>query len=113
MGLLYRDLTNKDWRAIILHAGHKGIHNFSVGTLDTYFNLTAPKEIEWLDECVLHIVSPQGRYKTWVFDVGELMPEITMLKELQKAGPIYSQFEIAFPGGHKFKETVYNLDDVL
>jgi hypothetical protein len=113
VGFFTPDLTPADWRAVLVRAGNRGIHNFSFGCCAAYFGLLAGKA-QWLDECVLHIASLQGRHKTWVFDVGELVPDFKQLAELQKLGPVYSQFELAsFPGQSTFKEVTYDLEEVF
>ena len=113
MGFFVPDVDAlESWRVRLSRAGHRGMHNFSFGTITTYFGLISGTA-EWLDDCVLHVISPQGKHKTWVFDVGEVLPDHNLLTGLRRLGPIYSQVELRLPGIGSFEELAYDLDRVL
>lgn len=98
----------------IVDAGHYGIHNFTFGTLDTYFQVDQSKP-EWFGDKILTLISPQGLVKTWVYNwVNNVsFEDMDILRDRQKRGPIYSQQRLQLPGESKFHEVAYNLNVIL
>lgn len=92
-----------------------GVHNFTVGTLKAYFYLDEAKEVHWRHKYILAVKSPQGRWKTWVFnhEIETSLRDMEAVKAFQRAGPIYSQKPLDLPGQNKFEEVVYDLDAVF
>lgn len=86
---------------------HHGIHNFTFGTLETYFGLSTSPGIVF-DKGILFISRP--RAKTWVFDSS---PDLDRLRVLQRQGPVYSQQRLDLPKAGKFSELAYDLDVVF
>lgn len=91
---------------------HRGVHNFTWGTLQTYFRLTGvPREKILWDGHVLSVTGlPGGNTKTWVFQ-----PEVEahQLEALQRQGPVYSIDRIPLPKESKFHEIAYDLEQVF
>jgi len=104
-GLLFDPTTS-----INLRGRHEGIHNFSVGTLESYFYLLNEKSVVTYHNDILHIRSPQGRAKTWIF-TRVITPEIqTQAQDFRKFGPVYSKVTLNnCPGESKFNEVTYDL----
>ncbi len=114
MGFFLPEVTTEDWQQVVVKAGHHGCHNFSWGSFAAYFEIERAKHAEWIDDYVLHLTSPQGRRKTWLFAIGELIPDFRRtIPELQRLGPVYSLYEAALPGKGIFKEVVYDLIQVF
>ncbi len=100
----------RDWFEEV-QGKHDGVHNFTFGTLESYFYLNRAKAVEF-DGKVLFVVSPYGgRAKTWVFDDRGI--DFEKLAAYQKRGPVYSKVPIALTGEHRFFELSYNLSLVL
>lgn len=110
MGFFNIQPTSSESR--IVQAGHYGIHNFSVGALETYFYLSEAKEVHWLEDSILHVKSPQGRYKTWIYNWAKPV-DISLIKDYQRLGPVYSQQRLGLPGETKFIETAYDIPTVI
>ena len=86
---------------------HHGVHNFTFGTLETYFGLTSSPGVVF-DKGILFV--PRPRAKTWVFVTN---PDLDRLRGLQKQGPIYSQQRLELPKASKFSELAYDLAAVF
>jgi hypothetical protein len=98
----------------IMNAGNAGIHNFCLGTLDTYFYVNEAKQAQWLGDQVFVAQSPQGRYKTWIFNADKpIQKYFYEIKHLQSLGPVYSQKLVDLPASSKFQEVVYDLNEVF
>ena len=95
---------------MIIAAGHRGVHNFSYGTLATYFLPADPSRVT-LENGVL--AAKKGSYhKAWVFD-GHDDLDVNAVSCLQTRGPVYSQSRLPLTKESKFNELVYNLDAVF
>lgn len=109
MKFFTQERSPEEWRALLAQAGHRGFHNFTFGCCAAYFGLLTGRP-EWLDDHLLHITSPQGSHKTWIF--GDA-PSRTALPDLRRWGPVYSQIPLGITGGSKFKEVLYDLNSVV
>jgi hypothetical protein len=105
-------IVESPYESAIVEAGHYGIHNFSYGIFDTYFQLDRSSP-EWFGERILNLRSPQGLYKTWVFNWLQQKSDAELLRDLQKRGPVYSQQRLPLRGESKFVEVAYDLSTVL
>lgn len=91
---------------------NRGIHNFSLGCLCSYFLLNENNnsgKMNIIDDGVLFLQSPKP--KTFVFFNGDR--NIQKISELQKKGPVYSINRINLQGESEFHEVVYDLDLVF
>jgi len=98
-------------------AGHGGIHNFSYGALATYFRLgTLPEADVRFNGRILSLSGLPGsaRRKVFVMDDQALQPgDMDVLRGLQAESAIYSKAKLVLPGGSKFKELCYDLEEVF
>jgi hypothetical protein len=94
-------------------AKHMGIHNFSYGTLETYFRITNARTAVDFEDNILVLRKLPGTVstKTWVFGEGPF--DMDKLEALQREGPVYSQYEIDLEKGSQFRELAYNLNEVF
>lgn len=93
-------------------AGHRGVHNFTYGILETYFKLSNLSDDNiWFNGNVLVLSGLPGRagHKSWVYDIAD----IGLLRGLQTKGPVYSINKIGLPKESKFKELTYDLTTVF
>ena len=90
---------------------NKGVHNFSLGCLDAYFELNkgiAAHEVSLINDHIIHF---HKRKKVYVFGVEQ---NIDLLKSLQKDAVVYSINPIKGLEKHsKFTEIAYNLEEVF
>ena len=93
---------------------NKGIHNFSLGVLDSYFYLWEKiyKGEVFQHEFRILYIQHKTRGKTFVFETND--KDIILLKELQHLSTIYSIGKTPFlENESKFKEVGYNLSEVF
>lgn len=96
-------------------AGHQGIHNFSVGVLDTYFKLLrlADGNVDWDGQILCISGLPGGRRKVFIFG-DRPISDAKQLAELQAGCALYSQHKyLDLPKRGTFKEVCYDLSKVL
>jgi len=94
---------------------NKGVHNFSVTTLVTYFYLNEMLASKTppllLKNSVLVLPNKQGRFKTFVYQEPENSKN--MLEYLRSLGPVYSIDKLQqLDDGKPFVEIAYDLEQV-
>ena len=94
----------------VIAAGHQGIHNFSLGTLDAYFGLTKVDASFSDNILVLDGLKGSSRRKVFAFRGAT---DLDRLAELQKSSVIYSIDPLDLPAQSKFKELAYDITKVL
>lgn len=88
-------------------AEHAGIHNFTIGTLTTYFRLE--ETASSFDNDILILDGLRGRNQRKVFVYGENAPD----KALQTTSVLYSIHRLPFPKESRFAELTYTLSRVF
>ena len=109
---LFADI-NKELLTSIESLSNQGVHNFSYGILDSYFDvekLVEKGKVE-LAENVLILSKLPGRSRKKVFVY--LNASQQKLKRLQQEAVIYSISPLNLPKQNKFKELRYNLSKVF
>ena len=94
----------------ILSLNHQGIHNFSLGCLDSYFELFDEIQRETALFDLSGILVLRKAKKVYVFSA---LADKQLLQELQKEYITYSIGSLELEKGSKFVEVVYDLDQVL
>lgn len=97
--------------ATIKAAGHHGIHNFTVGTLTTYFRLETVEALFNKGALILDGLPGSARRKVFIYNEDQLSDDY--LLSLQKTSTIYSIHPLNLTKGSKFKETAYSLAAVF
>lgn len=96
---------------------NKGVHNFSLPVLNTYFNLDEIRNMYGLivfEGNILLLPSVQGRFKSFCFNPENDKIQRKLIDYLIKLGPIYSLYpEVFLSGAHSFIEIGYDLEKVL
>lgn len=90
-------------------AGHRGVHNFTLGTLTTYFRLESAR-VSFADG-ILILDGLPGSARRKVFVYGGADP--AELADLQRTAVLYSLDKLALAKQSKFKEMAYSLPDVF
>jgi hypothetical protein len=94
---------------------NKGVHNFSLGCLDCYFQLSEKiqkRKVFLINGNILFLENPSG--KIYVFNNNDEDEDIEILKNYQKEYIIYSLNPISvLKGQSKFKEVSYDLKTIF
>jgi len=107
--MAFFDSVEPEVVAQVRAAGHRGVHNFCIGTLSTYFGLETA-EASFADGLlVLTGLKGGSRMKVFAFSADV---DLVRVAALQKQTVVYSQHALDLPKGSTFKEVAYDLAQV-
>ncbi len=105
-------MTTQELMRILVDQGHKNVHNFTIGTLSTYFHLLENRTtFQWIaGVLVLSNLPGSARQKAFCYSK---LSSTALLRDLQTRMVVYSIDKIPLTKEHKFVELAYDLDKVF